>query len=70
MISILRGSEAEEKVEQYINFLLKSSVYLSIYLFKNLSPDLNDNNNNNNKNNGDTNCNKKSLSSFLKIGLW
>lgn len=45
MISILRGSEAEEKVEQYINFLLKSSVYLYIYLFKNLSPDLNDNNN-------------------------
>lgn len=30
MISILRGSEAEEKVEQYINFLLKSSVYLFI----------------------------------------
>lgn len=42
MISILRGSEAEEKVEQYINFLLNP---LFIYLFKNLSPDLNDNNN-------------------------
>ena len=32
MISILRGSEAEEKVEQYINFLSKSSVFF-IYLF-------------------------------------